>query len=300
MKETANKTLNLLMLIATAVVSGVMWLPVNLLYRLLIDSVSRPVAVGVAFALMLIAVSFVCWLLSTLTMSFKGDVITGEKSSAKIPLYIVGLSLVCALLGCGLELLYEIEIKQDYNAPEGYIFVVDDSASTASTDPNGQRYEAIQSLLETKADTYPYMVYSFATNIVVEQGMSVVGDGIPDLSGRYEGGTNIRAALQTVINDYNNGGWTAETVPTVILITDGMAGDIGLFRPVNRVLSEYIKAGVAISTVGFDGADRNLLKNIATKTGGVFVDIADADALDEVRQPPRREAQTQGLQAQKL
>ena len=69
--------------------------------------------------------------------------------------------------------------------------------------------------------------------------------------------------------------------PKVILLTDGYATDIGLFKSINSVLKTYVKNRISISTVGLGDVDTNLMNKIAKTTGGVFIDVSDASDLGD-------------------
>ncbi|MBQ9922773.1 MAG: VWA domain-containing protein, partial [Clostridia bacterium] len=279
--QESKRKLNLLILVASFVVSAVCWIPIYMLYEFLLGVTVRVVAVAAAFTLLMTVSAIVIFLLSLLSSTFNADVVRGKTYGTRIPLYIIAGMCLCMLLGMGLEFIYELGFQTKIKETEGYIFVVDDSGSMSTSDPAQKRFNAIESLLSEQEADFPYMIYMFDDSASLVQQMTTVGNGIPALSGDDSGGTAIRGALLRVIEDYRNGMWSGEKLPKVILLTDGYPTDIGVFQRVDQVIRAYNKEGIPISTIGFDAADNTLLTNIAEATGGVFVDSVDADKLEE-------------------
>lgn len=277
----SKRKLNLLLLVITAAVSALCWIPIYMLYELLRGLTVRPVAVAVAFTLLMTAAAVVIFVISLVGGTFSADVVRGKIHGKRVPLYIIASICLCMLLAMTLEFVYELGFQADVKDTEGYIFVVDDSGSMSTSDPEDKRFNAVVSLLSEQEDSFPYMVYMFADTTSLVQPMTTVGEGLPTLKGSSAGMTSIRGALLQVIEDYRNGMWTGEKPPKVILLSDGYPSDIGLFSRIDKAIRAYNKEGIPISTIGFDAADASLMTTIAESTGGVFVDSRDADQLEE-------------------
>lgn len=274
--------LNLPMLIITAILSAVAWPVIYGVYALLRYRYVHPVTVGAAFTLLFAVVGLGVLIFSSMQGTYRSDVITGRSSVARLPLYLV--------LGCVLffgaaalfQLIYQLDFLPKAAVLQGdYIFVIDDSGSMTSNDPNDQRYEVLSQLLQDQPGDTQYMIYGFADETQLLQPMKTVDEGLPTgLGGRSSGGTGIKRALEKVINDYDSGVWQAVHSPVVILLTDGHATDVWRNAELNDVLQRYEDADIAVSAIGMGSVDRSMLRNIAERTGGQFVNISDVTGLD--------------------
>lgn len=165
--------------------------------------------------------------------------------------------------------------------PTSYIFVIDDSGSMKDIDPEQERYSAIKTVLQDKPEDFSFMIYSFANDATIIRDMASISEGIPEIRGNNEGKTAIRTTLGKVLDDFKAKKWDGGSTPKVILLSDGAATDINLFSGINKILKRYASNHISISTVGLQYADEELMNKIAKKTGGVFVNIADASQLSE-------------------
>ncbi len=281
-KKRNEDGLNLPMLIVTAIVSALAWPIIYGVYSILWGNAALPVTVGVAMTLLFAVIGVVVFLLSTLQGTYRADVITGYPRKRRIPLYLVlgcvGFFAATALL----QFVYQLDILPKAQPPRGdYIFVIDDSGSMSSNDPSNLRYQVLPALLEDQPDDTQYMIYSFAGDVQLVQPMKTVGEGLPQgIGGSSSGGTYIEAALRRVIDDYDSGVWKNVHDGVVILLTDGLASDIAFDSAIDPLLERYSAAGLTVSTISMGSADRGLLRRIADRTGGQFVDISDVSGLD--------------------
>lgn len=294
-----NAKLNLPLLIATAVISLLAWaFALFPLSGYLSDLLPGPVAVGIVFTLFLLVICVTVLCVSNLTLNFHADVITGDTSRKRLFLYILLAAIVCFALTAGLEALYEtdINLSATSKAPDTYIFVVDDSGTMLDNDPLQKRFRAIEDFVKGKTDACRYMVYTFATNVELIQPMTDSNAQNQALEGKSFGLTAIKAALEQVIQDHDQGVWTGSDNTMVILITDGMPSDIDNYSQIDTLLSRYKKIGLSVSTVGLGDADMKLLRHISDTTGGQVVDIADvADMSNAFRTVANFDAANQTL-----
>lgn len=196
------------------------------------------------------------------------------------------------------ELLYEIEIgKKD----DAYIFVIDCSGSMCGNfteantgnyieegnDSEGLRFKAIDNMLADKPDDFQYAVYLFGSEVVCAREMGPKSDGEDYPRDSNMGGTAIKLTLETLMQDIKNKNTDLSKLNArVIFLSDGVSTDnvsagSDIYKEILPVLEEYAAEGISIGTVGFIGADENLMNLIADKTGGMFVNVDNVNDLED-------------------
>lgn len=197
--------------------------------------------------------------------------------------------LVLTVLTAVFQWIYELEMEQSTSVTS-YIFVLDESGSMESNDPDCERYSAVQELMESMAPDTRYAAYAFADSCIQIRAMEPVSAGVllrPDNIDRTVGSlTYIREALDCVYQDIQSGALDCGSNPQVILLTDGFANDmetlLGNIITGGDIINRYAGAGIRISTVGLSGnVDNTLLTKIAEKTNGNYVRVDHAEQLAE-------------------
>ena len=86
MKQSNNqKKINLPLIIATALVSILLWALVPYIHDFLIDIMAAPLALGIIFALFLAVISATVLLISSMTHAFRADILTGRTEKPESP-----------------------------------------------------------------------------------------------------------------------------------------------------------------------------------------------------------------------
>lgn len=277
-------SLNIILLAASIIAGLVSWIIGNFVYEVFFNQIPRVFLIGIVFAILCLCVLVVVHGVGRLTGAFEEPVLPLPDIPGMIPVLIAAGTAAVFFLSALFQWIYAMDFQKQVQNPTSYIFVMDDSGSTAESDPAQMRYSAIDDVLEDMDESFPYMVYSFSDNYEILRGMAPISEGKDGLTGNSYGGTAIRGVLTQVINDYKNQVWDGGERPKVILMTDGYATDIGLFHPINRVLKQYVREGISISAVGLEQTDENLMNQIADTTGGVFVRASDAGDLSSAMQ----------------
>lgn len=270
--------LNVQMLLLTLLVGIVAWFISSWTYDLVVDTLPRPLTIGLMFALLSLLVGLGVFIISTVQGTFEENIVTNGSSASVLMIALLAPVLFIAL-GALFQWIYGLHINPDLSEPTAYVFVIDDSGSMEGNDPSQLRYKAIGEVLEKKPSDFPYMVYGFANDVTLLREMQPVSAGTAGLTGNSNGGTSIKGALDQVISDYQNGVWDGGETPKVILLTDGYATDLGWFSSINGTLKQYARNRISVSTVGLGDVDVGLMERIAAATGGVFIDISDAASL---------------------
>ena len=262
-------------LVITAAAGVAFWVLSEGLFPWLTETLFTPVGIGLYylfFGLVLIAVLVV--------LNFMNQDMSDKANSRNFreSLGLLAVLLIALLLFAGLfEFLYELE-KEETTVPTSYIFLIDDSGSMASNDPQVLRADAISAIMRDDR-SMPYAVYQFTTETTLLKKMSSYSSGDEQaFIFQSDGGTDILGAVRFVVDDLESGTLTGVgSNPRIILLSDGQSGTFGTGKVVQRCQ----KNGVTICSVGFGSSDNNFLKKLANKTGGGFVYCDNVSGLAE-------------------
>ncbi|OUP65187.1 hypothetical protein B5F12_04100 [Pseudoflavonifractor sp. An176] len=197
----------------------------------------------------------------------------------------VGIALAAAvvtfLLMCVCEFIYEMDSAYTVAEFNDYIFVVDDSGSMSSSDPNNLRYSAMENLLDSMGQDKRVGLIRFteqpdAAPIQIDYLTPGHKERLEENIQHHQstGGTDIQTALEQALDMYRQSALSGRH-PVVVLLSDG-----GSFVNVSGVAHQYLKEGVAISTVALGpGASEELLQQLAQATGGQYFQVEEADGL---------------------
>ena len=273
-----DHTVNWPLLGTTVGCAVIAWVLSRILYDRFIDSLPRVVLIGIVFLVLFVIEALGVFLVSIITDSYCDDII----DSRLINLLVVfaGGALGALLLGMLLQFLYGMNQETvAKTTTDTYIFMIDNSGSMEDNDPDMRRYSAITEIMKDMPADSKYAVYGFGESIEELVPLHTVQESVESTQTPAYGGTPIRGMLEYGIQEYTDGHWGADTHPRVILLTDGYATDIGLFNPINKVIREYAKNGIRISTVGLGYVDEALLTSIADGTGGVYIGVDNISDL---------------------
>lgn len=192
--------------------------------------------------------------------------------------------LLIIVLSVFFEFIYEIIKERDKTREiSSYLFIIDDSGSMLSNDPDGIRYQVIDELLADKPSDFRYGIYSFNNDIVCLREMAPKSDVQMITYPEVTGGTRIKGVLEEVGDAVKQGTIALDEGTRVILLSDGYATDLTFLNnnAVLGALRDFSNKGITVSTVGLSDADDNLMSLIADKTGGVYVKVDDASQLND-------------------
>lgn len=160
-----------------------------------------------------------------------------------------------------------------------YGFMIDDSSSMGSNDPDDARYEAITEIITNMTPTRNFAVYSFG-NGIIEVNLPFGSKNSSDVTvedvdkDRYYGGTDMVEAISSMID-------SMQTVATngnktkIIVLTDGQIEPGGI----NDLINKATQNDTAISAVGFGGTAKDNMEPLTNGTGGMFVDAENVENL---------------------
>lgn len=196
-------------------------------------------------------------------------------------------STLVMLFAAGLifQFLYSLNFSS-VKPPDDIVMVMDISDSMNKTDPHHESLKAAGKLISTMEPTHRASVISFNENAYITKSMFHIknqterADAIEQINELKAGGsTDIGKALDTAMKEIGDH-LQAGRKPMVILFSDGYS-ELNL----DTVVKPYQDKDIIINTIGMSNIDRDgpqLLKLIASRTGGSFYDVKKADELTNV------------------
>ena len=272
MTSSGTDTLNIPILVSSVIAGAVLWFVCYLLYKGLLTHIPRALLIGILFAVLTVGICLTIFIISNMGGDYKGDIFGGGSETILI---LIGGTLLLFGLAILFQWIYGMNFSHQVDEPTSYIFVIDDSGSMEGNDPNYTRYSSILSVMDGMPEDFPYMVYGFTTDAYILRDMKPRQNG-ESFAGESDGGTDIKAALDRVLQDYKNGVWDGGNNPKVLLLSDGES--YGLMR---RLLNDYAREGISISTVGFGSVNSRLMQRIANRTGGIYIYVDDISSLSD-------------------
>lgn len=243
------------------------------LYQSLYEKIWSPFLMGLYFGGLGLSV--------TLTIYFFSRVKGVKPKDNSVFLYTLIALVFLVIISVFFEFLYEIGIKNIYTEPSSYVIVLDNSDSMRGSDPEQKRVGAIPVILQEKETSFPYAVYTFSDSVSLIRNMEPVSAGNSISVLETENGTAVVGALQKISSDLSSGVIVGGSSPKILLLSDGYATDYSIFNraTLNKILGDFSKSGVTISTVGLGNADRSFLENISRRTGGVYIEVQELSSL---------------------
>ena len=249
------------------------------IYQMIQEDLWSPLAIGIAFVVFYLVVALVVFVYSCIN----GNQANSSGMPKNIIFMIIAL-VVVLISGTFFEYIYEMNFfggGSVYMKPTSYVFILDNSDSMNSSDPDDLKYEAIDDIISSQNDDFPYAIYSFNDTMTCQREMAPKSQGVGKIDSENSGQTYIKTTLEKLLKEFDNGNIKgAGDAPKFLLLSDGAASDIGSYSDMNSVLNDYSEHSIAISTVGLGNADDELLQQIANRTGGVYIGIDEADQLE--------------------
>ncbi|TMV45810.1 VWA domain-containing protein [Paenibacillus mesophilus] len=200
---------------------------------------------------------------------------------------LVPATLLLLLIAGGvLQFVYGLYFGK-HQPPHNILVSIDVSESMAETDPGRESFRAAKQLVQNMEPDKRVAVMTFNDQANLLQPLTPVDnqaakDAVTaklDSFGRPTGGTNIGAALAKAMEQIEAAQAEARG-SMVILISDGYS-EVDL----NSSLMPYTSKDIAVNTVGVNAQDRQgneLLKRIASRTGGTYHSVEDVQNLSAV------------------
>ncbi|WP_068613618.1 vWA domain-containing protein [Paenibacillus tuaregi] len=244
------------------------------------------VVIGLYFGIMALCVGLFCLVAEMIKPRLNGMSWRQRYVDASWKLLVPATLGILLVAGLALEFVYELNgggVKQ----VKDIVMIMDSSGSMKQNDPNNDRYDAAKKLVDEMDGDKRVAVFTFSDQAtLVQPFVSLSSQSAKDevktaIDGiqATDGGTDIGLALGDAMKHITAEG-TPDQNTMVILLSDGVS-NINL----QTALADYKSKQIKVNTVGLnlvDSAGSNLLKEIATETGGTYSDVAKAGDLKYV------------------
>jgi Ca-activated chloride channel family protein len=196
-------------------------------------------------------------------------------------------STLVLLFAAGLifQFLYSVNLS-NVKPPDDIVMVLDISDSMNETDPDHESLKAAGKLLTNMEPNHRASVLTFNEEAFITKSMFTISDKNERIDAIEKinelvafGSTDIGNALGTAMQEIDDHQQVGRK-PMVILFSDGYS-ELDL----DTVTQPYQNKDIIINTIGMSKIDRGgaqLLKLIASSTGGSFYDVKNANELTNV------------------
>lgn len=173
-----------------------------------------------------------------------------------------------------------VRVRNDADAFD-ISFVIDDSGSMTSNDPQKLRIEAVENFIEILRDQDNYSIIKFESSADTIKELNDEPSEDWQDNFRSSGGTNITNGVTSGITTLSeeNGNYKV-----LVLLTDGE--DAGLSSKKEEIISEAIDKNITIYTIFLNtGSNTNQnrtqdISDLAVETGGSFYTISTDEIID--------------------
>lgn len=278
-----TRKINLLLLLFSLIGGAIGCVIGEVMLRELSGDLPGIVLIGLYFGILALCVGLFCLIAEMIKPRLNGSSWRQRYVGSSWKLLIPATLVLLFVAGAALEFVYELNLNGAKQV-KNIVFVIDDSGSMEANDPNGDRYEATKLLIGKMDQDKEAAIVVFDDRVQLLQPFvrlnnQDVKDEVYarlDAMEPMQGGTNFDLAL-TEAMDQIKGRDTSRRGTLVILLSDG-------FSEVDPsgILRDYQSSGIAVNTIGLglDNPDGSaLLKDIATRTGGQYQDVTEADQL---------------------
>ena len=240
---------------------------------------------GVYFGQLAFWAGLFCLLAELMSPKMNGRSWRLEYSGLSWKVLIPSTLLMLFAAGLIFQFFYSLNFST-VKPPDDIVIVMDISDSMNKTDPKRESLKAAEKLLTNMKQSHRASVISFNDKAAITKSMFPISDKKESLDAReqikdlqYDGGTNIAAALDTVLREIDDN-YMPGRKPMVILFSDGYSK-----LDISKTVRPYHDKEIIINTIGMSKIDKNgaqLLHSIASQTGGSFHDIKKANELTRV------------------
>lgn len=260
------------------------WLGAEYVYRVVPLSWPAVIQVGIYFAIVIFGVT-VASFVSEIVVNRSKSSWTGNEIGRSV-LFITASVLAFFLLGMLFQFIYGLGYTDKHKTQiDDYLFVIDNSGSTDSSDPDDLRFSAVEDLVRKLGSDKKFSITVFddviegklplkSVNISSLEEMTKFFEQMKNLE---KNGTEIQLVLSDVLSDYVQDGRSA----AVIFLSDGESNS-----PVDQVSlgDAYLKKDLPIFCVAFSHMGRKGVKTmtrLSENTNGCYCEIEDLNDLQK-------------------
>lgn len=278
-----ERHLNKLMLIFSIVGGIIGYIIGEILINCFMYRIPNILLVGIYFSTFSFCVVIMCFIAECIKPRLTSTHWLRDNLKINILIVIPVMIVVMFATGCFTQFIYGLNTKA-VTVPEydDYVFLMDNSGSMRSSDPDNLRISQIDELIDELDSSKRIGYYAFGTDVDKAFDLQQVNDNSKNLmhnaiyKTQSDGGTNIENALITALNDIKPK-LDSNRTTALILISDG-EDDF----EVQPIIDQCKKNNVLISCVGLGINILNsgkIMSQLADGTGGNFYDIQSADQI---------------------
>ncbi|MBP3886770.1 MAG: VWA domain-containing protein [Cellulosilyticum sp.] len=208
------------------------------------------------------------------------------KTSLK--LFVPTTLIMVGILGGVFQLIYGLEINEPKTIQD-IVIAMDRSGSMDTTDPQGERYEAINSFIDHLEGKKRVAMLTFNehTSLALDfESVSTKAEKeafktkLANLNLKNDGQTGIQNVMQEAYKMIKADGKGA----SVILVSDGAPTDNSAHN-IPSLVQDFVAQKIPVYTIGMmyeDPTAESYLQEIANLTGGTYFSTSDTTMLKEV------------------
>ncbi|WP_066065311.1 vWA domain-containing protein [Neobacillus soli] len=240
---------------------------------------------GAYFAQLALIFGLFCLLAELISPVINGRSWRLEYSGLSWKVLVPSTLVMLLIAGLIFQFFYSLNLSS-VKPPDDLVMVLDISDSMKKSDPGHESLKAAVKLVSNMESKHRASIISFNDQAFITKSMFNVNDkneradAITQINGlEAGGGTDISIALNTAMQEIDDH-QAQDRKPMVILFSDGYS-ELDL----KTVVAPYQNKDIIINTIGMSNIDRGgaqLLKSIASHTGGSFYDVKKANELTNV------------------
>lgn len=237
--------------------------------------------IGLYFGILSLLVGLMCLLAEVIHPRINGQEWRRDYVSLSFKFLIPCTLVVTFAAGTLFQFLYELSFKQSNKIINDVVVLIDTSGSMSKTDPNNERFDAVNNLLNSMNSGNRVAVYKFDDHAAKVKEMSYVSKAVKeDIINKLQeyrnpyGNTNMGEALNMAYDEITRSKESGRN-PMVIMLSDG-GDNYNLDNKFDKTMKPYNDNEIPVYTVGMSSGDNfYMLKKIAKASGGDYYNVKD-------------------------
>lgn len=171
-----------------------------------------------------------------------------------------------------------------YSEEQMISYGYNDSIGADGNDKDFKRFLLTKSMIDRFEGNYNFSISEFSGDynnlLSFSSDKAVAKKNVDSMMGNWNtdaDGTNIVNALESGINDFENG-----VNNYLIIMTDGKNTTGNLSNKKNSIIDEAKNKNIKICSIGLGNVDNSELDEISTETGCAHYNVGDSSSLDEI------------------
>ena len=273
--------INWLMVLMSAIGGAVAFVIGEILMDSFKYTMPHSLLIGLYFGILSLLVGLMCLLAEVIHPRINGQEWRRDYASLSFKFLIPCTLVVTFAAGTLFQFLYELSFKQSNKIINDVVVLIDTSGSMSKTDPNNERFDAVNNLLNSMNSGNRAAVYKFDDHAAKVKEMSYVTKAVKeDIINKLQeyrnpyGNTNMGEALNMAYDEITRSKESGKN-PMVIMLSDG-GDNYNLDNKFDKTMKPYNDNEIPVYTVGMSSGDNfYMLKKIAKASGGDYYNVKD-------------------------